>query len=489
MKKFCFLLICFLFLTGCGSEVAAPVSQDTAPSASTWVSFDVFAINDLHGRLADTEEQPGLDELSAYLRSSGNTILLSTGDMWQGTSESNLTRGFIITEWMNEMGFTSMTLGGHEFDWGQEWLHRNRELANFPFLAINIYSRETNQPLEGCQSSLVVDIDGAKIGIIGAIGDCYSSISPEHSRDFYFKTGSELTALVKEEAEALRSQGVDFVIYTIHDGYDQNTTDTQALNVGHQELKGYYDTSLSDGYVDLVFEADSHYWYVLQDEYGVYHLQGGGNNQGLSYARVMLNKTDGTASVMTAQLLPASEYRYREEDPVVDELLEKYREEIEPANKILGNNGQYRSNSNLCQLVAELYCAKGVEKWGDQYPIVLGGGYLATRAPGFLNAGQVSYRQLQSLFPFDNQITLCAISGRDLKDKFLENDHHAYHIQTTAYGESIRHSIDPKATYYVITDSYSAYYPYNNMTVIDIYEETTFARDLLADHIAKGGLL
>lgn len=45
-------------------------------------------------------------------------LLLLTGDMWQGSSESHLTRGFIITEWMNDLDFTAMTVGGHEFDWG-----------------------------------------------------------------------------------------------------------------------------------------------------------------------------------------------------------------------------------------------------------------------------------------------------------------------------------------------------------------------------------
>ena len=328
------MLVFLLLLTGCGQK-----SVDS--SSGNLISFDVYAINDLHGRLADTDDQPGVDELSTYLnRQSGNRILLATGDMWQGTSESNLTGGRIITEWMNRMDFTAMTVGGHEFDWGVELLRQNGQLAEFPFLGINVYSRDTDQRVDYCQSSLTVEFDGAQIGIIGAIGDCYYSISSQHTRDIYFKTGSELTALVKAEAEKLRDQGADFIIYTIHDGYDRNTADTEAVNVTGGALKDYYDTALSNGYVDLVFEADSHHWYVLKDQYGVYHLQA---------------------------------------------------------------------------------------------------------------------------------------------------DHYAYYIKTTAYGDSIRSSIDPDGTYYVVTDGYSAYYPYNHMTVIDIYDENTFARDLVADHIAGGG--
>lgn len=503
MKKLCFLLTLLLLLGGCSKEDGkTPIPQTPANISShedkndngsedRLVCFDIYAINDLHGKLADSDNQPGVDELSTYLKQAqktGNTILLSTGDMWQGTAESNMTGGFIITEWMNQMNFTAMTMGGHEYDWGEDGIRQNKELAEFPCLGINVYSRQTNERADYCQSSLVVDMDGVQIGIIGAIGNCYSSIASENTGDVYFKTGTELTALVKAESEKLRSEGVDFIIYSIHDGYDQTSDGVNAMSVDSRELESYYDTALSDGYVDLVFEADTHYWYSLIDRHGVYHLQGGGNNQGLSHVRVLMDKATGTAVLLSAELLPSSKYIHMEDDPVVEELLEKYAEQIAPAAKILGTNSQYKNNYMLCELVAMLYRDNGLEKWGNEYDIVLGGGYIFCRSPGYLPAGEVSYGQLLSLLPFDNQITLCSIRGSDLISKFLENDHYAYHIKTTDYGESIRDSIDPDATYYVVTDSYSAYYSYNNMTVIDVYDEEIFARDLVADYIAEGGL-
>ena len=486
MKKICVLLVLVLLLSGCGKTTEQTPTQAANGASANWVSFDVFAINDLHGRFTDTEEQPGLDELSTYLKNAGNPILLATGDMWQGTAESNMTNGFIITDWMNELDFTAMTVGGHEFDWGEEWLQQNIDRAEFPFLAINIYNRETDQRVEYCQSSLMVEVDGIQVGIIGAVGDCYSSISPERSREFYFKTGDDLTDLVKAESEKLRREGADFVIYSIHDGYNKTTSATEAKYVSRSNLKGYYDVSLSDGYVDLVFEADSHYWYLLQDEYGVYHMQAGGNNDGVSYARVMVNKVTGETKVLTAELVSDDAYRYLKKDPVVDQLLEKYAEEIAPAIRVLGVNDQYRNSSAICQAVADLYCEKGLEKWGSQYDIVLGGGYISCRSPGYLEEGEVTYAQVQTVLPFDNQITLCSIQGRDLISKFLETTHKAYYIQTSDYGESIRDSIDPNGTYYVVTDSYSAYYAYNNMTIIDVYDENTYARDLVAEYIENG---
>ena len=114
---------------GCGESVTAELS--------------FYAVNDLHGKYMDTERQPGVDEFTAYLKALYDDnvreeILLSSGDMWQGTVESSSNKGRLMTEWMNEVGFASMTLGNHEYDWGAAALTPNSELAEFPFLANNV---------------------------------------------------------------------------------------------------------------------------------------------------------------------------------------------------------------------------------------------------------------------------------------------------------------------------------------------------------------
>ena len=130
--------------SGTHTDVDSDAFCDTC-SISVTVTVDFYAINDLHGKLLDGNDQPGVDELTSYLKSARdenpNTVFLSSGDMWQGASESNLTHGRMMTDWMNSLSFTSMTIGNHEFDWGEEFIEANAELADFPFLAINIYDR------------------------------------------------------------------------------------------------------------------------------------------------------------------------------------------------------------------------------------------------------------------------------------------------------------------------------------------------------------
>ena len=93
---------------------------------SVIVSFDFYTINDLHGKLADADSHIGVDELTTYLKNArktdDNAIFISAGDMWQGQSESNMTKGLIMTDWMNELDFAAMALGNHEYDWGMVFI-------------------------------------------------------------------------------------------------------------------------------------------------------------------------------------------------------------------------------------------------------------------------------------------------------------------------------------------------------------------------------
>lgn len=453
---------------------------------SVTVTFDFIALNDLHGKFADTDSQPGVDELSTYIKetkeANENTVLLSSGDMWQGSAESNLTKGNIVTDWMNEMEFTSMTLGNHEYDWGEEAVIANSELAKFPFLAINVYDRDTNERVDYCEASVMVEYSGVQIGIIGAIGDCYSSISADKVQDIYFKTGSELTKLVKDESTKLKAEGADFIVYSLHDGYEKSYSTQPTIT-----SLGYYESILSSTYIDLVFEGHTHQRYVFKDGAGVYHMQGGGDNDGVSHAKVTINSANGNWAMDKAEFVSADKYKNLTSSSIVDALMEKYAEQIEKANEVLGKNRKYRSSSELLQTCAQLYYEKGLETWGEEYDIVLGGGFMSARSPYNLQAGTVTYGDLQSILPFDNQIVLCSISGYDLRTKFFETTNSRYYIYYDTYGAEIRNNIQNNKTYYIITDTYTSTYKYNNLTEIARLDETTFARDLLAAYIKQGG--
>lgn len=477
------LLACFLLLSGCNGineGSSSPLNCTHADeddngacdlcSENVIVTVDVYNVNDLHGKIVDGNNHPGVDELSSYLQrcreKSEKMLLLSSGDMWQGTIESNMTGGRIVTDWMNEMDFAAMTLGEHEFSWGEEAIRENSNLADFPFLAINVYDRETNQRVSYCQSSTLVNCGAVQIGVIGAAGDFYSDISPDRVEDIYFKTGDELTELIKEESRKLRTRGADFVILSVHNGFDVN----------------FYDISLSYGYVDLVFEGRTHQMYELQDEHGVTHMQGGGDNRGITHAKIAFNIVTGTHFLIEHVYLKTSVYDSMRSDPIVETLLRKYEEDIKPAKEVIGHNISNRDRKQLRQVVADQYLQAGIEKWGRQYDIVLGGGLIPIYNPYELSAGDINYAMVFSLFPQDHHLMLCSIRGSDLADIFLDPEKTDY-----VYGLVDDRAIIADDTYYIVTDSYTFQQLSNCLTLLQRYDADIFARDLLAEFIANGG--
>lgn len=458
--------------------------------SSVVTTFDFYAINDLHGKFTDTDNTVGVEGLTTYLKTSAalddNPIFLSSGDMWQGGGYSNITKGAIITEWMNSLGFASMTLGNHEFDWGEDYISANAKLASFPMLAINIYEKSTNKQVEYCKSSVMVECNGLQVGIIGAAGDNYSSISSDKVEDVYFKTGSQLTALVKAESQRLRNEGADIIVYSLHDGYDRSTTDE---TISNPSLSSYYDISLSNGYVDIVFEGHTHRSYAVRDSQNVYHLQNSGDNGGISHAELEYNFANGNYTVSEAEHVPATKYKDMADDAIISELLAKYKDDVAKADAVVGQNDIQRDKDSLRAIVAKLYFEAGNARWGDKYDIALGGGFMTVRSPGYLKSGTLTYADLESVLPFDNRIVLCSIKGRELSNKFINTSNSNYFVYCGEYGQSIKNNIDYDATYYVIVDTYTALYAPNKLTIVEEYDADVYARDLLAEHIRAGNLM
>lgn len=451
------------------------------------IAFDFYVINDLHGKFDDTSQQPGVDELSMFLREEqmveDNVILLSSGDMWQGSSESNQTKGAILVDWMNDLGFAAQTLGNHEFDWGEEYVVQNAERAEFPFLAINIFDKKTSQRVSYAQPSVMIEKSGIKIGIIGAIGDCYSSIAAEKSAGFTIMTGMALSSLIKTEAEKLRAEGADYIVLSIHDGYDESYDRMHVIP--DNKLSSYYDIGLSKGVVDLVFEGHTHQSYVLMDSCGIYHLQNGGENKGISHVKVYINSVTHESSVEEAEIVTSATYSRRASDSVRDRLLEKYSDQIAWTKEIVANLDTAWYRDSIGNLVAQLYYERGVEEWGNKYDIVLGGGLISVRSPSFFSKGGVSYSMIQSVLPFDNELVLCSCKGWQLNQVFFKSTNSKYYNYCGEYGETVRKNIENDKTYYVIVDTYTSTYAPNGLTEIARLDPGIYARDLVLEYFKE----
>jgi len=141
-------------------------------------------------------------------------LLLDAGDIYQGTPLGTLSEGEAVIEYMNVVQYDVLTVGNHDFDNGWENLKRLSEIAEFPFLAGNLYRQSTGELAEFVKPYIIKEYQGIKIGIIGATLSSTPSMSfPEHVEDLDFKT--EIEALEKYLPE-VKAQGVQTVIFLTH---------------------------------------------------------------------------------------------------------------------------------------------------------------------------------------------------------------------------------------------------------------------------------
>src|SRR5438552_10278475 len=172
--RFLFPILLVLYeLTARGSAqqpAASPERRGVITDRSAEITISVIATTDLHGGVLQRGERGGLALLGGYLRNlraararnGGAVLLVDSGDMFQGTLESNLNEGAAVVRAYNGLGYAAAAIGNHEFDFGPAGpkvtpeqpgddprgaLKARAAEARFPFLAANIIDNATGQPV------------------------------------------------------------------------------------------------------------------------------------------------------------------------------------------------------------------------------------------------------------------------------------------------------------------------------------------------------
>jgi 2',3'-cyclic-nucleotide 2'-phosphodiesterase (5'-nucleotidase family) len=262
MKKTLILLpLVALLLAGCNGDnndgplpppiVVDPNNEQLSGQPEDGDIIKIIHMNDTHGAieyLPDANE-PGMARVAGYVnakRAEADTdvVLVSSGDMFQGSLDSNINQGKLMIDIMKEMRFDSMSIGNHEFDWGPDVLSENAAYAMnleegdwaFPFLSGNILNPEGQYDFG--YLSTTFNRGGARVSIIGSIDSgVYNSIDAAVVEGYSFVNAANM---VIAEAERLREAGSDIIIYSTHD-VDKRVDSRIAL------------------YVDAVFTGHNHH--------------------------------------------------------------------------------------------------------------------------------------------------------------------------------------------------------------------------------------
>ena len=196
------------------------------------ISLTILHVNDTHGHIiahqdksADPERPIGGAEYLAKMIESkraanpDGTILLSAGDMFQGTPVSNLFHGKPVIEIMNYLHYDAMALGNHEFDWGQDVLQTIISSASFPVISANVFKRG-GRHITGVKSYVILKRKGVRIAVIGiTTPDTYYTSKPGNLTGLTFVHPEKvLPAIIRR----VRAQGASIVVALTHDGLDSD---------------------------------------------------------------------------------------------------------------------------------------------------------------------------------------------------------------------------------------------------------------------------
>lgn len=285
MKKHITLLLCLL-LTSCNiinnsivnstsSSINTSVSSSTSTILSSSTSSNsssisssshssmnkndnitrelhLLATNDFHGSIEENGSELGLLRYGTFFKNKGkedNTLILNSGDMWQGSILSNSNRGEFLTKVMNNIGFDCFTLGNHEFDWSTKYIKQNKALYDIdtnyqtPFLCANLYNYDLennivlDQANDIASSYTIKELEnGLKVGIIGVIGEKQiTSITSNYVDNYTFVNP---TNIIKDLSNELKvNQNCDVVIVDAHTSFDQ--IDTSITDISPISNKRY----------------------------------------------------------------------------------------------------------------------------------------------------------------------------------------------------------------------------------------------------------
>ncbi|KAL5286863.1 hypothetical protein ACFFRR_008078 [Megaselia abdita] len=220
--------------------------------------FVLLHNNDMHGRFEQVSATSGTcwKELAAKnlcyggfarvanivrkFRNESEVIYLNAGDTFTGTIWFTVFRAKIAAAFMNILSPDAMCLGNHEFIDGEKGLFDFLDLVEFPVLAANINFRG-EQPPQSLRNSHVIQLNGTKVGIIGAVTPQTRFLSNTKFVNF-----TDEVEAINKESKKLTAEGIKIIIALVHSGF---TTDKiVALNCPEVDIVvgGHTNTFLSN---------------------------------------------------------------------------------------------------------------------------------------------------------------------------------------------------------------------------------------------------
>ncbi len=183
-------------------------------------------VNDTHGRLESTtikgETYGGfarqMTAINQVRKKEKNVLLFHSGDVFQGTLYFRQYTGLADLAYLNAARYDAMTLGNHEFDLGPGAITEFAERATFPIVVSNLDLSEEPRLAAKVKAYTVLEVNGTKIGVVGAITPDTTNISSPGPT----VKMKPLVESVQAGIDALTAQKIDKIVLLSHLGYQED---------------------------------------------------------------------------------------------------------------------------------------------------------------------------------------------------------------------------------------------------------------------------
>lgn len=373
-------------------------SLGVAQAADTLV---ILHTNDTHARLEPFAPASDAAPIGGMIRvatlvdelrgdNGKHVLLLDAGDAWHGTNIANMFEGESVVEIMNLMVYDAMTLGNHDFNYGQTALANRQEDAIFPVLAANVIQESTGEPIG--ISALVKPVGNLTVGIIGLTTPDTPFVT--HPKNVVGLTLTDPIERAKSLASYLRPQ-VDVVIALTHLGIDADRELAAAVPE-----------------IDVIIGGHSHTQIEEPVVVGnTYIVQTGEHAKNLGYLKLTLE--DGRVIDVSGELVPVT--AEVADHPMAAEVVAKWGKQLKEklgqevgATTVLldGERANVRTKeTNLGDMITDIMR----EVVGADLAVNNGGGIRAS-----INAGPITIGDIYTVLPFDNTLVKVEMTGQDL---------------------------------------------------------------------------
>jgi len=356
----------------------------------------ILHVNDFHG-FAEPYKPLGSQDLlggAAYLSAAVNrlrgerpTLLVAGGDMIQGHTWANLSRGEPSIELMNAMRFDVMVMGNHELDFGQELLKKRISEAAFPVLAANVSGMDALKPYA------IKEVGGVKVGFLGVVAEDTPVIThPNNVIGLKFGLCQETVEKYLPEVRAKS----DIVVVLSHIGYPADRMLAEKVRGIDVIIGGHSHTKVTDpprigdtlivqawehakalGVVDITFES--------------------GRIKNIKGALEDIKPVEGLGD----KAVEAIVLKYKQ---VVDTTLSQV---VGLADTDLDGENIRKRETNLGNLIADI-----IRDVSNADAALINSGAIRTN----IRKGEIRARDIYSVVPFDNYVVAIKVKGQQLRE-------------------------------------------------------------------------